>query len=142
MKLEGLSDFLKTRDAMIAKIDTRMEAVRAELAELEEARQTLVGGAPRAPRTAPLTEDVSKVIAWLAEHAGPRQILEVANGLRIDASVARAALGAAFRAEKIERVSRGVYRAAAVSRPALEETPKRETPADRMARVQNARGGR
>lgn len=118
MAIEGLAEFMKKRDWMIAKINARIEEVRAELAQLEADKNTLTGTQPRAPRAprvqgsrggALANAEQEKVIAWLEAHGGPRQIADVAKGLGLDPDDARDLLGFAYRAGKIDRVGRGIY---------------------------------
>ena len=145
--------FLAQREQFLADLDAEDVRLHAALAKIAEARRTLRGSpAPVAGRTrASATGNKGQALAWLREHPGPQRPCAVADALGCSNVAASHLLAELVKDGEVEKLGRGSFQAitapfdapaapAPVEAPrVVDELPRRETPADRMRRVEGSR---
>lgn len=134
--MSALDNFLVARDKLLADLDDEGARLRERLAEITAQRATIAGRSARARSKWGAT--LAAIVAWLETHPGAHSALDVATGVGIVTSHARVAIGRLCTAGKVTRTQRGRYERPS---PQPAPTPRRETPADRLARISGARAG-
>ena len=135
--------WLAQRAEMLAELDAEEARLRAELARIQETRLSLgVSASPRArsPREPGEASVAGKIVAWLGDNPGDHRATDIAVGVGFPTQETATNLSRLRTIGKIERTERGRYQAL-TPRPTPVEVPRRETPADRMARMNGARAG-
>lgn len=144
------------RKRLVARLDQREEDLRSSLKKAQEAKRDILGRGARGSASAPGDgTHGDRVLAWLRANPGRRAIAEIAAGTGLERLQVNQVLIALHGARLVRRPARGLYEAAPAGPPLLpahraestptvhpsaEEPRRLETPADRMRRMQKARG--
>jgi DNA-binding transcriptional ArsR family regulator len=149
---DDLELFETLRARLLSKLDAREEELAVEVAKAKDAKRRVSGRGRRGEASAPGEgTQGNRVLVWLLDNPGPHTPGEIASGVGLARTSVNQALVALHGAGLIERPWRGVYRHVDTAvrllpphepvAPPPEQIhgPTRETPADRLRRMEKAR---
>jgi hypothetical protein len=157
---EDVALFQILRQRLLVRLDAHEEDLRSQLEKARDAKRDVSGRGRRGTAAEPgAGTHGDRVLAWLRANPGRHPIAEIANAARLDRASVSQVLVTLLGAQLIARPARGLYE---VPGPCLlpahdvtgtpggstdrsappDGPPRRETPADRMRRMRNARESR